>query len=177
LYLLSSTWTAKFNQIFPWQCNMLNVWVLPLGADFILGKPIFFEAKAVVMGPGQNFLTLVRSGQIFISRVGSAIFSLGLAFENFPLKSYIFQFLPFGPKKISSGWVKAGSASYLLWVKSMLGSGPISTKLGPERLVIEIVLMKCIWKLLVLMIIRPYSFLNSKESWVATHHNGNSIVW
>jgi len=37
------------------------------------------------MGPGQNFLTQVRSGQIFVARViGSAIFGLGMDLENFP---------------------------------------------------------------------------------------------
>jgi len=38
------------------------------------------------MGPGQKFLTRVGSGQFFVARVGSAIYGLGLNFENFPLK-------------------------------------------------------------------------------------------
>jgi len=40
------------------------------------------------MGPGENFLT----------QVGSAIFGLGLALENFHLKSQFFQFCPSGQK-------------------------------------------------------------------------------
>jgi len=43
----------------------------------------------------------------------------GFGIENFPLKIPIFfNSLPFGSK---STWVKAGSASYLLRVKSMNG--------------------------------------------------------
>jgi len=59
---------------------------------------------------------------------GSAIFGMGLGLENFPYKSQIFQFFPFGSKKSlqvrsKSTRVKGGPASYLLWVKSMLGLG------------------------------------------------------
>jgi len=43
-----------------------------------------FENKPVVMGPGQNFLAYVGSGQIFAARVGSVIYGLGLNLENFP---------------------------------------------------------------------------------------------
>jgi len=48
--------------------------------------------------------------------------------ENFHQKTQIFQFFPLRIKKISlvgskSTWVIDGSASYLLWVKSLLGSG------------------------------------------------------
>jgi len=50
------------------------------------------------MGPGQKIWP--GSG-----RVGSAIYGLGLGLENFPKKHQIFQFLPFGSKKISSGRV------------------------------------------------------------------------
>jgi len=46
----------------------------------------------VVMGPGQ----------LFVARVGSAIFGLGL--ENFPQKSQIFQFFPLRSRK--SLWVR-----------------------------------------------------------------------
>jgi len=40
--------------------------------------------KALVMGPGQIFLTQVGSGQFFVARVRSAIYGLGLNFKNFP---------------------------------------------------------------------------------------------
>jgi len=74
--------------------------------------------STAVMGPGQKFLIWV----------GSAIYGLGFVLENFPYKSQIFQF--FWSKKISSGrvkkyQVKTGLASYLLRVKSMLGSGRV----------------------------------------------------
>jgi len=76
------------------------------------------------MGPGQNFLTRIGSGQ-----VGSAIYGLGLNLENFLYKNIkFFNFFLFGLKKSprvgsKHTQVKGGSASYLLRVKSMLGSG------------------------------------------------------
>jgi len=81
------------------------------------------------MGPGQNFFTGVRSVQFFVARVGSAIYGLGLNFENFPLKMSNFSiFFSSGQKKSllvgsESTRVKAGSASYLLRVKSKFGLG------------------------------------------------------
>jgi len=56
----------------------------------------------VGMGPGQPSL-------------------FGLALENFPLKSQIFQFFAFRVKKTSSCRVKAGSAFYLLGSKLCSG--------------------------------------------------------
>jgi len=41
-----------------------------------------------VVGPIQNFLTRVGSGQFFVAQFGSAIYGLGL-FENFSLKCQI----------------------------------------------------------------------------------------
>jgi len=79
------------------------------------------------MGPGQN-----GSGQFFVARVGSGQVShlwFGLEFGKFPLKTSNFSiFFPSDQKKSlrvgsESTRVKAGSASYLLWVKSKLGSG------------------------------------------------------
>jgi len=63
------------------------------------------------MGLGQIFLTWVESGQVFVARVMSAIFDLGLALENFPLKSQIFQFFAPSNKKslISLGQEEPGS--------------------------------------------------------------------
>jgi len=84
----------------------------------------------VVMGPGRvNFLWL-GSG-----RVGSAIYGFGLKFGKFRLKMSNFSiFLPSGQKKSlrvgsESTRVKAGSASYLLRVKSKLGSGRVKAHL------------------------------------------------
>jgi len=100
------------------------------------------------------------SSQIFVVRVGLAIFGLGLALENFPFKVPNFSiFCPSG-KKISSGQVKkylgkAGLASYLLLVKSMLGSGPISTKV--------LTTFECAFKLLIEQAIDP--------KWYITENN------
>jgi len=69
----------------------------------------------VVMSTGQKILTRVGSGQFFCCSgwVGSAIFGLGFGLENFPPKSQILQFFPFGEKKLpqvgsKSTWVKDG---------------------------------------------------------------------
>jgi len=71
-----------------------------------------------------------RSGQIFVVRVGSGQPSLvrGWHWKISPYKILNFQFFALRFKKISScrvksSWVKAGSAYYLLRVKSMLRSG------------------------------------------------------
>jgi len=85
-----------------------------------------------VMGPDQKFLTRVRSGQFFVARVGLGRVShlwFGLGFGIFPQKASNFSiFFPSDQKKSprvgsKCTWVKGGSASYLLWAKSKLGSG------------------------------------------------------
>jgi len=58
-----------------------------------------------------------------VGRAGPGQQPLGL--QNFPQKSQIFQFLQTFRSK--NTWVKDGSAPYLLQVRCMLGSGPIST--------------------------------------------------
>jgi len=67
-------------------------------------------------------------GQFFIGRVKLAIFGLGLALKISPQKSQIYYLLPFGSKKSLRAGSKStriigGSASYLLWVKSIARSG------------------------------------------------------
>jgi len=101
------------------------------------------------MGPGQKFLTRVGLGQFFVARVGSGQpFLFGLEFRKFPLKTANFSiFFPSGQKKLlrvgsESTRVKAGSASYLLWVKSKLGSGrvgsgPISSLLALDTIIVN----------------------------------------
>jgi len=63
------------------------------------------QVSILVMGPGQNFLTLVGSIFCGLGRVGSAIYGLGLNYENFPKKRQIFQFLSLRIKNIASGRV------------------------------------------------------------------------
>jgi len=84
------------------------------------------------MGPGQKILICIRSGKFFVARVGSVRAShLWFEFEfgKFPLKKSNFSiFYPSGQKKSlrvrsKSIQVKGGLASYLLRVKSKLGSG------------------------------------------------------
>jgi len=85
---------------------------------------------AVVMGPGQKFLTWVGSGQTFMVWV----WIWKISPKN--VKS----FFPSDKKKLlrvrlESTRVEAGSGSYLLWVKSKFGSdqGP-SLPLGSDQL-------------------------------------------
>jgi len=66
------------------------------------------------MGPGQKHLTWVESGQpsmVWVRKIS-------------PINVKFFNILPYGSK---STWVKGGLASYLLRVKSKVGSGPISS--------------------------------------------------
>jgi len=68
----------------------------------------------------KQFLTRVGSDQFFVAWVGSAIYCLGLNWENLPTKHQIFQSFRVVSK---STQVEGESASYLLRVKSKLGSG------------------------------------------------------
>jgi len=85
---------------------------------------------SLAMGPGQKFVTWVGSGQFFVAWVRSGqpplvwvwVWKLSPKIPNF---SVLF---PLDQKKshrvgLRSTWVKAGSASYLLRVKSMLSLG------------------------------------------------------
>jgi len=84
------------------------------------------------MGPGQKFLLL---GSRRVSHLW-----FGYGFGNFPLKmSNFLVFCPSGQKKChcvgsKSTQVRARSASYLLWVKGMFGSGRVSAHLLLEPL-------------------------------------------
>jgi len=91
------------------------------------------------MGPGQKFLT--RVGSIFVARIGSGRVShlwFGSEFGKFPLKTSNFSiFFSLGQKKSlrvgsESIRVKGGSASYLLRVKSKLGSSRGPSLLFPQ---------------------------------------------
>jgi len=85
--------------------------------------------------PGQvNFLLLG------LGWVESALFGLGLSLENFLLKISIFSLR--GQKKSHrvgsiNTWVWAGAASYLLWVRGMLGLGQ-----GPSLLFNTLILVE-----------------------------------
>jgi len=88
------------------------------------------------MGPGQNFLTQIGSGQIFVAWDGSAIYGLIWVWiwKISPNNIKFFNFFHFGSKKslrvgLKSTQVKGGSASYLLQVKSKLGSGRVRAHL------------------------------------------------
>jgi len=84
--------------------------------------------ELLVMGLGQKILTRVGSGQIFVARAGSASLVWVWIWKISLKNAKFFNFLPFGLKKSHRGGSKstrfrAWSASYLLWVKSMFGSG------------------------------------------------------
>jgi len=89
----------------------------------------------VVMGPGQKFLTQIGSGQLFVARVGSGQpFMVWVRIWKISPKNVFF---PSDQKKSfrvgsESTRVEAGSASYLLRVKSKLGSGQVRAHLHSE---------------------------------------------
>jgi len=92
-------------------------------------KSIFLNVL-VSDGSGSKFFDPDWVGSIFCGsgQVGSAVNGLSLNLENFPIKCQIFQLFPFGSKKSlqvesKSTRVKGRLASYLLQVKSKLGSG------------------------------------------------------
>jgi len=87
----------------------------------------FQAGSFLVMSLGQKFLTLVRSGQFIVARVGSGQpFIVWVWIWKISPKNV--KFFPSGRKKSlrvgsKSTRVKGGSASYLLRVKSKLESG------------------------------------------------------
>jgi len=81
------------------------------------------------MGTGQKLLTRVRSIFFCLGQVSSdwvKPFLVWFWIWNIsPIYPEFFNFFPFGSKKSlrigsKSTWVKDGSASYLLWIKSMI---------------------------------------------------------
>jgi len=90
------------------------------------------------MGPGQIFFTLVKLGQCFVAQARAS--QPHLVFRNFPYKSQIFQFFPFGSKKShrvgpKNTGVKDWSAPYLLRVKSMLRLGQVRSVITDKTLI------------------------------------------
>jgi len=87
-------------------------------------KQIIFHQAILVMGPGQKILT--RVGSIFCGsgQVGSSQPSMGLVlvWKISPKNVNFFNFFPFRIRS-KSNRIKGGLASYLLQVKSKLGSG------------------------------------------------------
>jgi len=87
------------------------------------------ERFKLVMGPGSNYYDLGQVGSIFCGSGRVSHLWFGFEFGKFPLKMTNFSiFFPSDKKKSlqagsESTWVEGGSASYLLWVKSKLGSG------------------------------------------------------
>jgi len=91
------------------------------------------------MGTGQKFLTWVGSGQFFVARVGSGqpFMVWARIWKISPKNVKFFNFFPSGKKKSlrvgsESTRVRAGSASYLLRVKSKLGLGQVGSGQGPS---------------------------------------------
>jgi len=114
-------------------------------------------------------------------RVRWAIYGLVLILENFPKNIKFFNFFPFGLKKIPSVQskntrVKGGLASYLLRVKSKLGSGQspslglISGPLNFFKIDFKVCLVKLHslkgWHLVVLYLFSELS-LGRSQTWAA----------
>jgi len=82
------------------------------------------------MSLSQKNFTRVGSGQFFVARVGSGQpFMVWVRiWKSSPKNVKFFNFFPSGQKKLlrvgsESTWARAGSASYLLRVKSKFGLG------------------------------------------------------
>jgi len=82
---------------------------------------IEIHSLTVVMGPGQNFLTWVRSGKLFMVWVW--------IWKISPKNVKFFDFFPFGSKKISSGWVKKYPGQSLINCGSKVSSGRVRAHL------------------------------------------------
>jgi len=116
----SLTWLFQDDWILWERCHWKNI-------QEQLSLPI-----TLVMGPGQNILTQIGLGQFLAARVGSdqPLMVWVWIRKISPKNIKFFNFFPFGKKNLfrvgfgsKSTWVKGGSVSHLLWVKSMLGSG------------------------------------------------------
>jgi len=102
-----------------------------LGSD---QSPSLFKSSVikitVVMAPDKKLPDLGWVGSIFCgsSWVSHLWFGFGFGFGKFPLTMSNFSIFSLWVVKSSSSWVKGGLASYLLRVKSILGSGRVGSE-------------------------------------------------
>jgi len=88
--------------------------------------------------PGQKIFHPAQVGSTFCcsGRVRSAIFGLGLDFENFPLKSQIYQFFPLQIKenhiRLGQKVLRSKIGRHLIYYKSKVCSGRVGSGQGPS---------------------------------------------
>jgi len=94
------------------------------------------------MGPSQKVLTLVGSHQFFVAQGRVSLSWFGFEFGKFPLKMLNFLGQKIFWVRTKSTLVKGRSTSYLLRVKSKLGSGQVlslvQTKVSHQEMVLKI---------------------------------------